>query len=86
MKLIKINYGSAVFFGALAFVMYLPLGLFMWSLRDALLAQGVAITAVQTFIVTPIIWGISGYLIFLVMIVIYNLIAKKFPISWEIKK
>lgn len=86
MKLTKINYMSAVFFGAIALVMYLPIGLLIWSSRDALLAQGVSITAVQTFLIAPIQSGIIGYLAMLVMIVIYNFVAKKYPISWDIKK
>lgn len=86
MKLTSINYKSAVFFGVFSLVMYLPLGLFMWNLRDTLLTQGVTITALQTFIVTPITWGIVGYLSAIVAIAIYNFVAQKYPISWEVKK
>jgi len=86
MRLKSINYNSAVFFGLFAFVMYMPLGFFMWSLRDTLSAQGVSITAIQTFIVTPITWGIVGYLSMIITIAIYNFVAKKYPISWEVAK
>ena len=86
MKLLKINYMSAVFFGIISLVMYLPLGLFMWRSRDVLLAQGISLTAVQVFVLSPISWGIAGYLTMLVAIAIYNLVAKKYPISWEVKK
>lgn len=86
MKLTKINYGSAVFFGAIALVMYLLLGLLQWSLRDVLLAQGIAVTWMQTFVITPIVGAIVGYVIMLVMIAIYNLVARKYPVSWDIKK
>jgi len=86
MKITKINYGSAVFFGAFAFVMYLLLGLLQWSLRDVLIAQGIAITWVQTFVVAPIVGAIVGYLIMIVVIVIYNLVAKKYPIAWTVAK
>lgn len=86
MKLTKINYGSAVFFGAMTLAMYLAIGVLQWSLRDVLVAQGIQITAVQTFITAPIIGAIVGYLVMLVMIVIYNLVARKYPISWEVKK
>jgi len=86
MKLTKISYNSAVFFGALALVMYLPFGLFMWTSRSLLLTQGVSITAVQTFIVAPIQSGIIGYLSMLVVVLVYNFVAKKYPITWEIKK
>lgn len=86
MKLTKINYKSAVFFGVFAVVMYLPFGLFMWISRSVLSAQGISITAVQTFIVAPIQSGIIGYLMMMVMILVYNFVAKKYPITWEIKK
>jgi len=86
MKLTKINYGSAVFFGAVALVMYLLLGLLQWSLRDVLIAQGIPITWMQTFVVAPIVGAIVGYLIMIVVIAIYNLVAKKYPISWAINK
>ena len=86
MKLTKINYASAVFFGAVALVMYLLLGLLQWSLRDYLIAQGIPITFMQTFVVAPVVGAIVGYLIMLVVIAIYNLVAKKYPIGWEVKK
>jgi hypothetical protein len=86
MKLTKINYGSAVFFGVITLVMYLALGALQWSLRDLLMAQGIVITGLQTFVVAPIVGGIIGYLIMLVMIVIYNLVAKKYPVGWTISK
>ena len=86
MKITKINYGSAVFFGVIALVMYLALGVLQWSLRDVLLAQGITITLMQTFVVAPIIGAVVGYLIMVVTIAIYNLVAKKYPIAWGIGK
>ena len=86
MKLTKINYKSAVFFGALSLVMYLPFGLLMWGSRDVLLTQGVSVTAVQTFLIAPIQSGIIGYLAMMVMILVYNFVAKKYPITWDISK
>ena len=86
MRLTKIKYGSAVFFGAFALVMYLFLGALQWSLRDVLLAQGIQLTALQTFVYAPIIGGIVAYILILIMIVIYNAVAKKYPIAWEIGK
>ena len=86
MKLTKINYGSAVFFGVATFVMYLALGILQWSLRDVLIAQGIAITPVQTFVTAPVLGAIVGYLIMFVAIAIYNLVAKKYPISWNVGK
>jgi hypothetical protein len=86
MKLTKINYVSAVFFGAIALIMYLLLGLLQWSLRDVLIAQGVVVTWKQTFVVTPIVGAVVGYLMMLIVISIYNFVAKKYPIGWEVKK
>jgi len=86
MKLTKINYNSAVFFGVVTLLMYLAVGILQWTLRDILTAQGIQVTAVSTFLVAPIVGGIAGYLIMLVVIMVYNFVAKKYPISWEVKK
>ncbi len=86
MKLEKINYNSAVIFGVLSLVMYLAVGFLQWSLRDVLVAQGISINAVQTFIVAPVVGGVVGYLFILVWIALYNLVAKRYPISWTVKK
>jgi len=86
MKLTKINYGSAMFFGVITLLMYLVLAVLQWTLRDVLAAQGVIITWVQTFITTPIIGAVVGYVFAVVIIAIYNLVAMKYPIGWEVKK
>jgi len=86
MKLTKINYNSAVIFGVLSFVMYLAIGFLQWTLRDVLIAQGISVSAVQSFVVAPIVGGIVGYLFMLLGIVLYNFVAKKYPISWEVRK
>jgi len=86
MKLTKIYYRSAVYFGVLSFVMYLIIGTLMWTTKDALLVQGIEVTAVSTFVSAPVIGAVVGYLIALLMIVVYNLLAKQFPISWEVSK
>lgn len=87
MKLEKINYGSAVIFGALSFVLYLALGVMQWIARDELMATyGMQISALSAFVTAPVIGGVSGYLAVLVGIVIYNLVAKRYPISWSVKK
>ncbi|MFH0711704.1 MAG: hypothetical protein V1889_01410 [archaeon] len=86
MKLTKIRYGSAVFFGAFTLVMYLLLGALQWTLRDVLLASGIQLTALQTFVYAPIIGGIVGYILALIMIAIYNAVATRYPIAWEVKK
>ena len=86
MKLTKIKYGSAVFFGVFALVMYLLLGVLQWSLRDVLLAQGIQLTALQTFVYAPVIGGIVGYILIVIMIAVYNYVAKKYPIAWDVDK
>jgi len=86
MKLTKINYASAIFFGIITLIMYLILAVLQWSLRDVLATQGVVVTWFQTFIATPIIGAVVGYVFTLVLIAIYNLIAMKYPIGWEVKK
>ena len=86
MKITKINYGSAVFFGVVALVMYLLLGLLQWSLRDVLLAQGIPITGMQTFVYAPLIGAIIAYVIMVVIIAIYNFVARKYPIGWTVTK
>ena len=86
MKLTKIRYGSAVFFGVFALVMYLLLGVLQWSLRDVLVAQGIQLTALQTFVYAPVVGGIVAYVVMLLMIVIYNAVAKKYPIEFEVSK
>jgi hypothetical protein len=86
MKLTKINYGSAAFFGVIALALYLAVGILQWSLREVLLSQGLAVTAISSFVYGPIVGGIVGYLSAFVVIAIYNLVAKKYPIAWTIKK
>ncbi len=92
MKLTKIGYMSAVVFGVLSLIMYLLVGILQWTMKDYLIAQAAAsgavlnITWTQTFIVAPIVGGFIGYLIVLVAIGIYNLVARRYPINWEVSK
>lgn len=86
MKLTKINYNSAVIFGVLSLVMYLAVGVLQWSLKDVLVSQGIQVSAVQTFLVAPLVGGVVGYLFVLIGIALYNLVAKRYPIAWDIKK
>ncbi len=89
MKLTKINYVSAVFIGASALVMYFILGVFqliLVSQDPTLVALMGSVSKVQILIYTPIIGGVVAYLFTLLMILVYNVVAKKFPISWDVKK
>jgi|APSaa5957512622_1039677.scaffolds.fasta_scaffold01021_5 hypothetical protein len=87
MKLTKINYNSAMFFGVIAFLMYLSVGVFQWMIRDELFATyGLEVTLLSAFVVAPVVGGIAGYLGMFLTIAIYNLVARKYPISWEVSK
>jgi len=86
MKLTKISYRSAVFFGVISLIMYLAVGALQWSMRDVLISQGYQVTALSSFIYAPIVGGVIGYLAVIIAIAIYNFVAKKNPISWEVKK
>jgi hypothetical protein len=87
MKLTKINYNSAVIFGVLSLVMYLAVGVLQWTAREQLLVNyNIQVNALQTFLVAPVIGGIVGYLVVLLGIYLYNLVARKYPIAWEVKK
>mgnify|MGYP001349119281 FL=1 len=89
MKLTKINYVSAVFIGASALVMYFILGVFqliLVSQDPTLVALMGSVSNLQVLVYTPLIGGVVAYVFTLVMILVYNVVAKKFPISWNIKK
>lgn len=76
-----------MFFGAMSLIMYLVIGAIQWSMRDALSASGYpTMTALSTFLYAPVVGCILGYLTAVVAIAIYNFVAKKYPISWEVKK
>lgn len=86
MKLTKISYMSAVVFGALGFVLYLFIGAMQWSMRSYLMASGYSVSALDSFVVAPISGGLVGCLVVLIIIAIYNLVAKKYPIAWDVSK
>jgi len=87
MKLEKINYKSAVVFGLWSLVMYFVFGISQWIAREQLLAiYGLRVTALSAFVTAPIAGGIAAYLTIVVAIAIYNSVAKRYPISWIVKK
>ena len=86
MKLTKISYMSAVVFGALGLVMYLFIGALQWSMRSVLMASGYSVSALDSFVIAPVSGALAGYLSALIVIAIYNLVARKYPIAWEVKK
>ena len=89
MKLTKINYVSAVYIGVATLVMYvimISLQLIIAS-QDPLLAPLLAqANKVELLVYTPIIGGVVAYVLALVMIFVYNIVAKKFPIGWTVSK
>lgn len=92
MQLKRVGYRSAIYFGAITLVVYLIMGILQLLMRPqiaeipeyALLA--VAITPQNVLIITPIIGAAVMYLFALLAICVYNFVAKKHPINWEVKK
>jgi hypothetical protein len=88
MELKRINYSSAVYFAVVALVMYLVTGILqivLLSRIPTLQSQFGYISPVNSLITAPIIGCIIFYLVGCLMIAIYNFVARKFPISWNIK-
>jgi len=91
MELKKIKYRSAVFFGAMGLLITFLLGLLKLVLtkQDPAMAMtlfGASFGALSDLVSAPLIAGISAYLYVVVAVLIYNFVAKKYPISWEVKK
>jgi hypothetical protein len=80
---------SAVTFGIFAFIMFFVLGILRvaivitFPVAEATFGES---SIFESVIATPILGGIMVFLFFLLVIVIYNKIAKKYPITWEVKK
>jgi len=90
MELKRINYKSAIFFGALALFMYLVIGIFkgllVTQVPEAVMYFGSAFGAWMDLVVSPIIGGVTTYLFAIFTILVYNNVAKKYPVSWTVKK
>ena len=91
MKINKINYVSAVYFSALFFSLYLIMGIIQLSAErmnpGTFAALGLAApTFLISILYAPVIGGISGYVFALLMILIYNVVAKKYPFTFVAKK
>ncbi|MFA4960515.1 MAG: hypothetical protein WC548_02520 [Candidatus Pacearchaeota archaeon] len=89
MKLSKINYRSAIFFGIFSLVMYFVLGILQLIIVKSSPETSTLIGYVSplyALVFTPLSGGVVVLLFFLLAIFIYNIIAKKFPIAWEVKK
>jgi len=89
MKLTNINYVSAVFIGVSALVMYFILGILQLILvaqDPTLVALMGSVSKVQILVYTPLIGGVVAYLFTLLMILVYNVVARKYPVSWIVAK
>ena len=90
MELKNIKYKSAVYFGVFALVMYFVLGVLQLILisQNPLYAAmaGVGISTAQLLVYTPLIGAVVVYLSTLLAILVYNIVAKSWPIAWELKK
>jgi len=94
MELKRVKFCSAVYVGVIALVMYLIVGalqLILFAQAPELAAAiaasgGVLPTASQALVMTPIIGAVVGYVVAIIAILVYNFVAQKYPIAWEIKK
>lgn len=87
MKLTKFEYSSAIYFGVLSLAISLFSGLVTYidyKLGNNLLVASPSL--LNLFIVGPVIGGVMVYFYFLIAIFLYNNLAKKYPITWEVKK
>lgn len=91
MQLKRINYKTAFAFGIVVFALWLIRGLIVWYTSTSLpnLATSLGIPAGLPFVWTVIGFPFSSAVIYslviLFVILVYNWIAKTFPISWEVK-
>ena len=86
MKLTKINYGSAVFLAAITFITTLLTGLIVAAVPRLSAQMGIPATTYSMALSATATQTIAVYVSVVLSIAIYNLIAKKYPISWETKK
>ena len=88
MELKNIKYRSAVFFAAIGLLMYLLVGIIQVLVaRDpAFVAMYGVINPLQALVYAPILGAVMSYILVVIVIFVYNLVAKKYPIAWEIKK
>ena len=89
MKLTKVNYNSAVYFGVISFIFSIISGAV--QLMMAAKVKGYAnltsgVSTIQVILYFPLAIGLITYFFALIVIWVYNGVAKKFPISWEVEK
>lgn len=87
MKLTKISYVSAVVFGVLSFLSAFLLGLLgMISPEVASLMGLYSVLPFSQVLLLAVSQGVVVYVSVVFSIYIYNVVARKYPISWEVKK
>ncbi len=91
MKINKINYISAVYFFMLFVSVYLLIAIAQFIVEIVspgfFSAQGLMTpTFLSSIIYAPLLGGLIGYLFVAFAILIYNCVAKKFPITLKVSK
>ena len=88
MELKNIRYKSAVFFSAIALLLYLLIGALQILIQKdpAYAALYGLVSPLQALVYTPILGAVISYIFVIIVIFIYNFVAKKYPIAWEVKK
>jgi len=88
MELKNIRYKSAVFFAAIGLIMYFLVGILqvLVAKNPTFVEMYGTVSPVQALVYTPILGMAISYIFVMLVIFVYNIIAKKYPISWEVKK
>ena len=86
MKLSKISYQSAVFFAAITLFSTLIAGLIVTAFPQVSTQIGMPATTYLAVLAGSVTQTIGVYVGVIFSIAIYNLVAKRYPISWETKK
>ncbi len=91
MQLKRINYRTAYAFGVVILVLWLLRGLIVWYASSNLpqLALTLGIPAGLPFLWTvigfPLLSAVIYAIVIALIILVYNRVARTFPISWEVK-
>ena len=92
MELKNVKFKSAVFLGVFTLVYLLIVGALQLILKSA--SVGVAgydqlfgnVTPLMVLVQVPVTGAVTAYIFGLIAILVYNFVAKKYPISWNLKK
>lgn len=89
MRLIKINYGLALFVGVFAFVVYFAIGVLQWVSWGSLIENGLASGSfdwLSYLILSPLVISLVVAVVVAVSVTVYNFMAKFYPIAWEVSR